>query len=210
MTKVSRTAGKKHPTRGEQKAATRLKIRDAAWALFTEQGYEQTTTKQVAERAGVAVGTVFVHASDKPDLLMLVMHDRLAATSDAGFDSLPRDARFVDQLMHLFRGLFAMYSEHPDVARAFVKAMPGARGPNGERLNALTFAFLHRIGTLVQSAQERGEIARDVEPLAVAQNVFALYFMALLGWLSGFATLETALEPLLRNALELQFRGLRP
>src|SRR5688500_8210555 len=51
--------------RAQQKLETRRRIRDAAWALFTELGYDGTTTKAVAERAEVAAGTVFVHARDK-------------------------------------------------------------------------------------------------------------------------------------------------
>ena len=44
-------------------------------------------------------------------------------------------------------------------------------------------------------------------PLLLAQNTFALYFMVLQMWLSGFTTLEGAL-PMLRASLELQLRGL--
>ncbi|WP_437914265.1 TetR/AcrR family transcriptional regulator [Sorangium sp. So ce302] len=195
--------------RAQQKLDTRRRIRDAAWALFTELGYDGTTTKAVAERAEVATGTVFVHARDKPDLLMMVMHDRLAAAVDAAFEALPRKEPLLAQLLHVFQRLFAMYGEQPLVSQAFVKAFPAASGPNGERLNALTFAFLHRIAGLVRDAQARGEVAGDIDPLAAAHNVFALYFAALLSWLSGFVTLGAALDPVLKSSLALQFRGLR-
>ncbi|XXY44571.1 TetR/AcrR family transcriptional regulator [Sorangium sp. So ce269] len=200
------------PERGgrtAQKLDTRRRIRDAAWALFTELGYDETTTKAVAERAEVATGTVFVHARDKADLLMMVMHDRLAAAVDAAFEGLPRKEPLLPQLLHVFKELFAMYGEQPVVSRAFVKAFPGASGPNGERLNALTFAFLHRIAGLVRDAQARGEVAGDIDPLAAAHNIFALYFAALLSWLSGFVTLGAALDPGLKGALALHYRGFR-
>ncbi|WP_437689485.1 TetR/AcrR family transcriptional regulator [Sorangium sp. So ce176] len=195
--------------RAQQKLDTRRRIRDAAWALFTELGYDGTTTKAVAERAEVATGTVFVHARDKADLLMLVMHDRIATTVDAAFEALPRKEPLLPQLLHVFQRLFAMYGEQPLVSQAFVKAFPGASGPNGERMNALTFAFLHRIAALVRDAQARGEVGRDIDPLAAAHNVFALYFAALLSWLSGFVTLGVALDPVLKSSLALQYRGLR-
>src|SRR4051794_14435605 len=50
---------------------TRERIRVAAWDLFTTAGYDATTTSAIAKRAGVAAGTVFLHASDKADLLFL-------------------------------------------------------------------------------------------------------------------------------------------
>lgn len=74
----------------------------------------------------------------------------------------------------------------------------------------MTFGFIHRIGMLVAEAQARGEVSREVDPNACAHNVFGLYFMVLMGWLSGHVSIETALDPLLRNALALQIRGLRP
>jgi hypothetical protein len=149
-----------------------------------------------------------VHASDKADLLFLVMHDRLEETVNRAFDTMP-DAPLVDRFMHLFRALFAMYGEHPKMGAAFVRALPGANGPNAQRVNTLTFAFLHRLGLLVGEAQARGEAASDLSPIACANNVFALYFAALLAWLSGHVTLDTALDPLLRSSLELQMRGFR-
>jgi len=196
--------------RADRRADTRERIRAATWELFTTLGYDATTTQAIAKRAGVASGTVFVHASDKADLLFLVMHDRLSAAVEERFASLPSDLPTLDRLMHVFTGLFRMYAEHPDVAAAFVRSFPGAKGPNAQRMMTMTFGFLHRIALLLGEGQARGELARDVEPILAAQNVFALYFMALITWIGGHATLDTALSPILREALALQIRGLRP
>jgi AcrR family transcriptional regulator len=196
-------------TRAAQRAGTREQIRAAAWELFSTVGFDETTTQAIAKRAGVAAGTVFLHASDKADLLFLVMHDRLDAVVNERFESMPSDAPLIDRFMHLFTGLFRMYGEHPKMGAAFVRILPGAVSPNAQRVNTLTFGFLHRVGLLIGDAQARGEAARDLNPIMCAQNVFGLYFMALLGWLSGHFTLETALEPMLRSSLELQIRGFR-
>jgi hypothetical protein len=45
--------------------------------------------------------------------------------------------------------------------------------------------------------------------MSCASNVFALYFFALLSWIDGQASLEAALDPMLREALALQIRGFR-
>ncbi|CAN5924839.1 hypothetical protein BH11MYX4_BH11MYX4_69210 [soil metagenome] len=188
---------------------TRERIRVAAWELFTTVGYDATTTSAIAERAGVAAGTIFVHASDKADLLFLVMYDRLAATVDDGLSTVPAGP-LLDRLLHVFGGLYRMYGEHPDVAAAFVRSFPGARGPNAQRVSTLTFGFLFRLSLLVAEAQRSGEVSSEVDAMACAQNLFGLYFVALMAWLSGHATLETALVPLLRDSLALQIRGFRP
>ena len=182
----------------------------AAWDLFSTVGYEATTTQAIAKKAGVAAGTVFIHASDKADLLFLVMYDRLVDTVEARFASIPpKETPTLDRLMHVFRGLFEMYAQTPGVSAAFVKSFPGASGPNAQRMTTMTFGFFHRLSLLIAEGQAKGELAKDFEPLAAAQNVFALYFMALLAWLVCNATLDTALDPLLRDALALQIKGLR-
>ncbi len=196
--------------RAQKKLDKRERIRRAAWELFSSRGYERTTTKQIAARAGIASGTLFLYARDKPDLLFLVFHDRLSETVNARFASLPAHGSLLDQLMHLFRGLFRMYDENPALAAEFVRALPGASGTNADAVNGLTFAFLHRLTVLIRAAQERGEVDAAVAPMQAAQNIFGLYFVALMAWLNRFVDHAVSVEPLLREALELLFRGLYP
>lgn len=194
--------------RAKGKADTRESVRKAAFELFSEVGFDETTTSAIAKRAGVAAGTVFVHASDKVDLLSMVMHDLIAEVTAERFASLPQGP-LIERFLHLFRGIFAMYGKYPKLAEPFVRSLPAARGPNAERMNTLTFGFLHRLSLLVGEAQAKGEVAADLNPILCANNVFALYFMCLLAWLAGHVPIE-ALEASFRAALELQFRGFRP
>lgn len=194
--------------RTRRRLETRERVRQAAFELFVRDGFERTTTSAIAKRAGVAAGTIFLHAPDKADLLFLVMHDRLEAVVEARARDLP-DGPLLDRLMHLFDGLFRMYGEYPGLAADFVRHLPGADGPNARRVSTLTLAFLHRLAMLVVDAQRRGEVARDVDLLTCSRNLFGLYFVALLTWLSGQVTLEGALVPTLRDSLALQIRGLR-
>src|SRR5919202_2935451 len=52
--------------KGEQ---TRALILDAALALFRERGYEETTMRAVAERAGVALGNAYYYFRSKDHLI---------------------------------------------------------------------------------------------------------------------------------------------
>ena len=54
----------------DPKARKRLKLIDAATELFVAQGYRKTSVSEVAERAGVAKGTVYLYFKTKGELLL--------------------------------------------------------------------------------------------------------------------------------------------
>ena len=60
-------------TRAERARLTRRRIIHAAAELFVERGYGATMLDQVAERAGVAVQTVYFHFGNKATLLKLAL-----------------------------------------------------------------------------------------------------------------------------------------
>jgi AcrR family transcriptional regulator len=50
----------------------RRQIVDAAVGLFIQQGFHKTTTRQIAGRAGFAVGSLYEYVASKEDILYLV------------------------------------------------------------------------------------------------------------------------------------------
>jgi AcrR family transcriptional regulator len=61
-------------TKGER---TRQTVLDAAYVLFLEQGYSATSMRQIAERAGVALGGIYNHFASKDEIfqaLVIVKH----------------------------------------------------------------------------------------------------------------------------------------
>lgn len=55
---------------------TRQALFDAAKREFAERGYEGTTAKTIAERAGVGTGTLYQYFTDKDDLLRELARER--------------------------------------------------------------------------------------------------------------------------------------
>jgi len=75
--------------RWEPGAKQRLVV--AAVDLFTEQGYDDTTVAQIAERAGVTKSTFFRHFSDKRELLVAGQETLSRLLAD-GIAEAPPDA----------------------------------------------------------------------------------------------------------------------
>src|SRR5271170_2694178 len=71
-------------TRRRQGAArTRAAILDAARELFTERGYTATPMTAIAERAGVALDTVYASVGRKPELARLLIESAISGTDQA-------------------------------------------------------------------------------------------------------------------------------
>jgi len=56
----------------------------AARELFAEQGVSGVTTQQIADRAEVAIGTLYRYASTKAELLIMAQNEKFAAAIDDG------------------------------------------------------------------------------------------------------------------------------
>ena len=69
--------------RREGAARTRAAILDAARVLFTERGYAATAMTAIADRAGVALDTVYASVGRKPELARLLIETAISGTSQA-------------------------------------------------------------------------------------------------------------------------------
>ena len=186
------------------------RIRAAALALFAEKGFAATTTREVAERAGVATGTLFLYARTKEELVLLVFAERVESVQEERFRTLRPEAPLLEQLLHVFAGFFAFYAEDPALSKMLIRELLFLSPEPAERHGELTRAFMERLGERVAAAQARGEIAPEVEPQVAAFNFFSVYLTTLIAWLSGAFGPGESWRPVLVGALLLQLRGLGP
>ena len=61
------------PTRGEQ---TRQAILTAAYDLIIQQGFAATSMRQIAEDAGLALGSIYNHFSSKDEVFRAIIQER--------------------------------------------------------------------------------------------------------------------------------------
>lgn len=100
------------------------RILDAAEALVTEKGFEDTPVAEIATRAGSSVGAFYARFQDKDALLHALYeryYEQAIATADAALD--PRrweGAQIAEIVDAVVRFLTAIYREQGGLIRAFV------------------------------------------------------------------------------------------
>jgi AcrR family transcriptional regulator len=137
----------------------RARVLEAADAVFANKG-PSASTEEVAERAGVAIGTVFRHFPTKQALLEAVIVDRLgrlASEAAALADADDPEAAFF--------AFFAHWVELAATKHALADALANA-GVNVkavESCHARVVGDLHRaVDTLLTRAQRAGAVRDDI------------------------------------------------
>ncbi len=193
-------------TRESNKREKAARIRDAALALLREKGFEATTTREVAERAGVAAGTLFLYVKTKDELVDFVFREEIARVCAARFASLRR-GDVVGELMHLYEGLLELYARDRDLSRLLLRhALFARQGSDGV---TFTMQFIGQLAHLVAAAVARGEITSAEPPSALAMQSFFLYLGAALG-VVGSDMPVALVSASLRHGLTVHFLGQRP
>jgi AcrR family transcriptional regulator len=108
--------GKPHGLRERKKLDTRRRIFRAAFELFIEKGFDETTVEEIAERADVGKGTVFNYFPHKTSFLLAAYREWLTKVNeDLGpVDTWTGTAR--DQLGRLFEFLTELGVQHRPLA----------------------------------------------------------------------------------------------
>jgi AcrR family transcriptional regulator len=208
---------KKSMSLRERKKEEKLQaIERAGRELFSENGFEATTTRAIAQRAGIGAGTLFVYFPNKMDLLVHLFLKDIEEVIDEAFGSLDEELELVDALLHVFGRLYDYYERDLRLSRVFLKEIifiwSRARDEidddtKGQHHQTFT-ELLMRLATIVQRAKERGELAEDVEALEATYHFFGAYWMGLMSRLAGAIPDRDNQQRLLARGLRALVAGL--
>jgi TetR/AcrR family transcriptional regulator, cholesterol catabolism regulator len=161
------------------------RIMRAARELFTTVGYDEATTRQIAKKAGVALGTVFTYATTKRDLLFLVSNDLLDEARDKAAASFRRNQSLQHNFLRFCAIFYKVLHARPALSKlVFRELLFYESGVHSIRAAANRARTLKNIEALVVNAQERGEIGSGQEPEFVAWLLFSIFQAENRRWLA--------------------------
>ena len=165
---------------------TRTKILKAAQKLFAQQGYDGTTTKDLAQGAGVAEGTIFRHFANKKAILIEVATQGWVDLLTDLLTELSEMANYQSVAQLMYRRMLNL-RENADIMRVcFMEAQfhPELR----DRIQSEVISKMTDVAeAFFQTAMDRG-IYRRMNPKIVAQVFLGMFVIA------GFSH-ETLVQP---------------
>jgi AcrR family transcriptional regulator len=196
----------------EQNKIDKLRrIKDAARELFITKGFDDTTTREIALRARVGIGTLFIYADNKRDLLFLVANDELEQATLRAEASIRADASLLQNLLTVFRHHYEFFAAQPELSRMMLREMIFYdTGRQAERFRLVRESVIRLVGQTVEMAATTGGVKSKEQPGFIGWVAFCIYQVELRRWLaSKDSDLAAAMDDL-RRALELFIRGLNP
>ena len=166
-----------------KKENTREQILQAAIGLFAGKGFEQTTVESITRKAKIAKGTFYNFFEKKEDVLLYFLDKEISKSGEEIERKIGEQKTFADQI----ELLITTYIKHIFSNREFSKVLLKERvvkigtGHNKNELN-----LMRTLSQLIESAQQRNEIRRSLDPRQMAEMIFALYTMYVIYWTNGF------------------------
>lgn len=169
----------------EANKADKLKrIREAAEALFTERGYDDTTMREIARQAKVALGTLFLYASNKRDLLFLIANETMEDAVDEAARRASPGTPLIENFVILSVLHLRIFGARAALFRLVLRELLFYdTGEQGERATHNRARLLRLIEGWVVKAHERGEIELPQPPDFIAWLLFSVMQAEIRRWI---------------------------
>ncbi|PRX58484.1 TetR family transcriptional regulator [Nonomuraea fuscirosea] len=160
-----------HSVRTRSQHQRRKRIVQAAAALASRGGVEAMQMRTVAERAGVALGTLYRYFPSKMDLVVAVVGEEIDLL-ESSIERRPPGAatpssRAVDVLMRATRGLM----REPELADALIRSliMAEVQTPFGDRMTGLLLRVSADGLSLEEASEEQTDLAGSLASVWVQE-----------------------------------------
>ncbi|MDJ0456894.1 helix-turn-helix domain-containing protein [Arthrobacter sp. NQ7] len=109
--------------RERNKQAKLDRITAAARELFAEHGIDEVTTQQIAEKADIGAGTLFLYAKSKGELLLLVQNSAYADALAKGKAAAAEISAPLEAVMAIIRPVVECNRTQVDNGRTYLREM---------------------------------------------------------------------------------------
>jgi AcrR family transcriptional regulator len=157
-----------------ERSDTRQRIQAVALDLFTEQGYETTSLREIAERLGVTKAALYYHFKSKEEIVQSLISERVTVLEDLveWAKEQPRTAgtrrEFVRRYaIELHRGHY-----HMKVMRFFERNPTLAKVEGVDRMRARTTEIMDLLSAVDATPQQR--LKGSLALVAIHVATFAL------------------------------------
>jgi AcrR family transcriptional regulator len=169
-----------------RRQATRRKLYEAAVTLIAEQGFSATTVDEIAERAGVAKGTVYYNFASKNDLFEELLRDGVGLLTEslraAADRAAARGGTRVDALDEMIRAGLAFILRYPSFTQLYVAELWRTNRTWQDTLMIVRQEAVAVVEQVLGEAVQAGELSDEIDVPLTASALFGMVLVAALDW----------------------------
>ncbi len=165
--------------------------------MLAEVGYNATTIRGLADRAGVAPGTLYNLYNSKDELVLSAVEDLLIDIGDRANAASPEG---LARILALADNVASVMVGNPAYTEAMARAL--FRSEADDPLTSLLYArSLPFLTSQMEVAISLGEFPQHTNPRVVAEHLVAQGWGVVLAWIMGMMPLENLYTEYMRSYL---------
>jgi AcrR family transcriptional regulator len=170
-------------TQVRRREATRQRLYEAAVTLIAEQGFSATTVDQIAERAGVAKGTVYYNFASKTALFEALLEHGVRLLTEE-FRSAAAGKPPVDALDAVVRAELQFIARYQAFAQLLASEIWRTNRAWQQTLRLVRDEAVSVIEGVVRAGVDGGDYRPDLDTHLAASAVFGMVLVVALDWLA--------------------------
>ncbi|MEU5632422.1 TetR/AcrR family transcriptional regulator [Streptomyces rishiriensis] len=149
----------------------------AASDLFAEHGVDEVTTQQIADKADIGTGTLFLYAKTKGELLLLVQNAKYVEALEQGRADAESVPGVLDAVLAIVRPIVECNRIQIDNGRTYLREM--VFGDPEEPRHGAALAIVAQTEEAVAAVLRRDERVAEGDAATLAHIVSAVMFLSM-------------------------------
>jgi AcrR family transcriptional regulator len=188
MTLASRPVGRRE--RNKQDKLDRIVA--AASELFAGHGVDEVTTQQIADKADIGTGTLFLYAKTKGELLLLVQNAHYAEALQRGRTDAETIPAVLDAVLAIVRPIVECNRTQIDNGRTYLREMVFGDPEEPHHREALT--IVAQTGEAIAALLRRHERVGEGDAATLARIVSAVMFLSMAASVNNALSVEEIVQ----------------
>jgi len=176
-------------------------ILDAARDVFARDGYERASIDSIAERVGIAKGTVYLHFSSKEEILRALLRQIASGLAKECQQRLAGQPTAVAKLQAVIGLLVDRRFSHGPLVRVLAAEVPHFVGT--WRQEGAGDSLRQLVAELIRQGQREGDLHPEVDPDIASKGLLLLIYMT-----DGIGPRQPTKQEVLRQVNRLFFHGI--
>jgi len=187
--------------RERNKQAKLERITAAASQLFAEHGVDEVTTQQIADKADIGTGTLFLYAKTKGELLLLVQNAQYSGALERGRAAAETIPEVLDAVMSIVQPIVHCNRTQIDNGRTYLREM--VFGDPQEPHHGKALAIAGQTEEAITAALRRDKKVGDSDAATLARVVTSVMFLSMAASVNAALSVEEIVQDIRRQVSAL-------